>query len=90
MLSLLCYRGFRQTLRNAVSRLNTEAVSHTLAITIAFLIASADELHQCFLPNRTGCFSDVLLDTAGAATAQLAVLVILHIASRNSRQSQPI
>jgi VanZ family protein len=30
-----------------------------------FLVASADELHQSFLPSRTGLFSDVLLDTAG-------------------------
>ena len=30
-----------------------------------FLVASADELHQSFLPSRTGLFSDVLLDTSG-------------------------
>ncbi|HME57978.1 MAG TPA: VanZ family protein, partial [Terracidiphilus sp.] len=28
---------------------------------------SADEFHQRFLPNRTGQFSDVLLDCCGAA-----------------------
>ncbi len=28
-------------------------------------VASCDELHQRFLPNRTGLFSDVVLDTCG-------------------------
>lgn len=37
-----------------------------LAVLSVSLIASMDEVHQSFLPNRTACFSDVLLDTAGA------------------------
>jgi VanZ family protein len=43
----------------------------------AFLLATgyavADELHQVFLPARTGSVGDVLLDAAGAAAA-LAVV----------------
>ena len=84
ILSLLCYRGFSLTLRTAATRLNSLTVSHALAIASAFLIAGADELHQSFLPNRTGCFSDVLLDTAGAAAAQLALFCILNTAAQIS------
>jgi VanZ family protein len=35
------------------------------AIGSTFLVASADEIHQTFLPSRTGAFTDVLLDTTG-------------------------
>ena len=36
-----------------------------LAIMSTFAVASADEVHQTFLPGRTGLFSDVVLDTCG-------------------------
>lgn len=32
-----------------------------------FVSASMDELHQVFVPDRCGCFADVLLDTCGGA-----------------------
>ncbi|HEX4320908.1 MAG TPA: VanZ family protein [Acidobacteriaceae bacterium] len=90
-LSLLCYRGFSLTLRS-VTHLHslianlapTHAVRHALAIAVVFLVAGADEFHQTFLPNRTGCFSDVLLDTAGAAAAQLTLYLILNAADHIS------
>lgn len=37
-----------------------------LAIVISFLYACTDEFHQIFVAGRTGCFSDVLIDTCGA------------------------
>jgi len=46
-----------------------------LALFCTALIAGGDELHQSFLPNRTGLFDDVLLDCSGAISLQ--VLVIL-------------
>jgi len=45
------------------------------AVTIAAAVASFDELHQTFVPSRTGAFSDVLLDTAGATLAQILIRV---------------
>jgi VanZ family protein len=45
----------------------------SLALFCTFLTASADEFHQTFLPNRTGLFSDVLLDTCGALLFTLIV-----------------
>ena len=88
MISLVLFRAFRLTLRNAATRLDKGLASHVLAIAATFLIAGADEIHQSFLPNRTGCFSDVLLDTAGALALQITLIQLLRTASRP--QSQPI
>ena len=41
------------------------------AIAIAALYASTDEFHQIFVPGRTPSVWDVLLDTVGAAVAQV-------------------
>ena len=38
-----------------------------MALLNTMLIAALDEVHQSFLPNRTGLVSDVLLDSSGAA-----------------------
>jgi VanZ family protein len=37
-----------------------------LALAIVFLYAASDELHQVFVPGRTGQISDVVVDVAGA------------------------
>jgi VanZ family protein len=57
-------------------------VAAALAIGCTFLTGSADEIHQTFLPNRTGQFSDVLLDTSGA------LLFTVLLALRWQRQKQ--
>jgi VanZ family protein len=51
----------------------------TLALLGTALVASADEFHQSFLPNRTGVPSDVLLDCSGAILLLLLAYVILRI-----------
>jgi len=89
--SLVCFRGFWLTLRNRVGQalglaLNPalrmgvarQLICHGLAIATTFLVASADELHQSFLPNRTGIFSDVILDTTGAFALQLVLFTTLQ------------
>ena len=43
------------------------------------LVASADEWHQTFLPDRTGSPWDVLLDCCGALALQLAVYLYLRL-----------
>jgi VanZ family protein len=47
-----------------------------LAILIAALYASSDEIHQIFVPSRGASFWDALLDTSGASVAQLAVWIL--------------
>jgi VanZ family protein len=37
-----------------------------LALALVFLYAASDELHQVFVPGRTGQISDVVVDVAGA------------------------
>ena len=44
-----------------------------LALLGTALVASAEEYHQTFLPNRTGSAWDVLLDCCGAIVLQIAV-----------------
>jgi VanZ family protein len=57
--------------------------SFLLDAALAFLgtaiVASTDEFHQSFLPNRTGVPSDVLLDCAGALTLQLLVYLFMRV-----------
>lgn len=54
-------------------------VDATLALLGTAIVASADEFHQSFLPNRTGVPSDVLLDCCGAIVLQLLVYLYLRI-----------
>jgi VanZ family protein len=50
-----------------------------LALLGTAAVASADEFHQTFLPNRTGLASDVLLDCCGAIALQLLVYLFLRV-----------
>jgi VanZ family protein len=47
--------------------------SSILAIFSTAVVASCDEFHQSFLPNRNGTPVDVLLDTLGACTMCLLI-----------------
>jgi VanZ family protein len=58
--------------------------SSILAILSTAVVASCDEIHQTFIPSRTGTPIDVLLDTAGATT--LCILVWLICWSRRPKE----
>ncbi len=77
--SLLCFRSFWITLQCAATRLLRQLRAHGLAILATFLVAGADELHQSFLPNRFGQFSDVLLDTFGGLTLCLTLFLVMQL-----------
>jgi VanZ family protein len=79
--SLVCFRAFRILQRKPARRLSDRLSAHGLAIAATFLVASADEFHQTFLPNRYGSFSDVLLDTSGAVTLGLALFIVTTVVS---------
>jgi VanZ family protein len=49
-----------------------------LALIGTALIASCDEWHQTFLPNRTGTPWDVLLDCCGAVTLELLLYLFVR------------
>jgi len=50
-----------------------------LALLGTALIASCDEWHQAYLPNRTGTPWDVLLDSGGAIALLLFAYIVLRI-----------
>jgi len=54
------------------------------AIVFAGVIASIDEIHQSFVPSRTGTWHDVLLDTAGATLAQILIRAAQVLLFRSS------
>ena len=85
--SLICFRGFWITLQDTALQLPRQLRAYGLAILATFLVASVDELHQSFLPNRTGQFSDVLLDCCGAA-ALCFVLFVGMQAAEGLRQAR--
>ena len=49
----------------------------TIAFFMSAVVASLDEWHQTFIPSRTGAFSDVMLDSCAALTAQVLIFVFL-------------
>ncbi len=53
-----------------------------LALLGTAAIASMDEYHQSFLPNRTGIPSDVLLDCSGAVVLLLFYLLLRTLRPR--------
>jgi VanZ family protein len=85
LFSVVCFRAFWMVLQRPASRLQRQLRAYGLAVLTALLVASADELHQSFLPNRTGQFSDVLLDGCGAATAGLVFFLALRTAEGRRR-----
>jgi VanZ family protein len=73
-IGLAWLRAWWMTLRN--SRFLPDAC---LAMLGTALVASADEWHQTYLPNRTGSAWDVLLDCCGALTLQFVVYVFMRL-----------
>jgi VanZ family protein len=65
LLSLLLLRG----IRGGRSGFRWNWALATILVVAAY--ASLDEYHQSFVPGRTAAVTDVLLDTAGGAVAQL-------------------
>ena len=49
------------------------------SIILSFLYASTDEFHQRFVEGRAGKFTDVLIDTLGAATGSIIAFIIIKI-----------
>ncbi len=65
---------------NAVKEGNSLSKSFKIAILITFFYACSDEIHQLFVPGRSGRFTDVLIDTSGGL---LAAGILEHIEKRN-------
>ena len=89
LFSLVCFRGvflsIRQMRNLQLTAPARQWISHSMAIAAVFLVANIDEIHQTFLPNRTGCFSDVLLDTAGAIALQAVLFLAMRLFTPSPR-----
>jgi VanZ family protein len=56
-----------------------------LAISLTFLYAASDEIHQMFVPGRGPAVLDVFIDTSGGATAALVLYIKDIIFKRNKK-----
>jgi VanZ family protein len=71
---------------NAVSRSGGQGwLSVGVAFVITVLYAISDEVHQLFVPGRSGQVSDVLLDSTGALVGIALYYVISHKANRKQK-----
>ena len=83
--SLLVLRGFR------AGEKGTRLRWALLTLLIVAGYASLDEFHQSFVPGRTPAVTDVVIDTTGGATAQLAAWVWMILGkSREKRRHQEV
>ena len=57
-----------------------------LGLGVAVITASFDEIHQTFIPSRTGRWQDVVLDTCGAIVLQIVVYFYSLSALNRSRE----
>jgi VanZ family protein len=69
VLGMLLWRAIRKPVRNDPRPWSwREAV---IAVSIVFLYASSDEIHQIFVPTRTPLVSDVFIDTSGGVIGMI-------------------
>jgi VanZ family protein len=85
LLSLLLFRAWRETLR-LPGGANWTLRWANLAVLGTMLVASLDEYHQSFNPERTGSVRDVILDTCAGIAVQ--ILLFTWVTLRKSRDSR--
>lgn len=65
ILALLCRDAIRRSVTRRPPTWRWDEAG--LALAIVFTYSASDELHQVFVPSRTGQISDVLVDVGGGA-----------------------
>lgn len=83
ILGLLVFRALSHS-ETGLARWSWPRVGGTLLI--VFLYAATDEFHQSFVPGRTALFSDVCIDTAGAAAGLLALWICQQVRRSKSQK----
>jgi len=74
MLSLSQFRAWKATLRLPQATAWTARWAG-IAFLVSVVVASLDEWHQTYLPNRTGSVRDVVLDSTGVLAAQIMIFL---------------
>jgi VanZ family protein len=97
ILGLLLWRACAGSLRTAASaaaaarnrryRITPGLAAPLLALALGSLYAISDELHQRFVPTRSGNVHDVLLDTVAVTVAVVLAVLWQRYRSRSPRQS---
>jgi VanZ family protein len=60
-----------------------------IGMLVTVITASYDEIHQTFIPSRTGRWQDVVLDTCGAAVVLLMIYFLSTHALKLGRTTAP-
>lgn len=87
LVGLCWFRAWLLTWRQPLLRqgvLMWHRTSAIMAVLCTLLVATLDELHQTYIPSRTGLVSDAWLDTVGAA---IAVSLLLGTSLRQARRT---
>jgi VanZ family protein len=85
LLCLTWLRAWRMTLPQL--QFSVDAI---YALLCTAVVASADEFHQTFLPNRTGTPWDVLIDCSGGAVLTLITWAILAFVRPELVRNKPM
>jgi len=83
ILSIAWFRAFWMTWPFAEGPKQLRITAHGLAMLGTLLVASSDEFHQTFLPNRSGSIWDVMLDCCGGLIMQSLVWLWMRKRFRN-------
>lgn len=58
----------------------------TFSLVITLLYSISDEIHQHFIPGRTGVYTDVLIDMTGAICIICILSIITHFYDKHKKQ----
>lgn len=87
---LLAYAGLGGLLLYALCRGGRPRPRDALvALLLAVLYGVSDELHQSFVPDRTGRLADVAIDAAGATVGLAVAWILLALRARVTRGAAP-
>ena len=75
--------GSEMCIRDRVSIIRWKNV--LVSVCIAVLYASTDELHQLFVPGRSGQVNDVLIDGCGAVIGALIIWGISYLIHKKKK-----
>jgi VanZ family protein len=88
-IGLMFRRAWHNTLRAWVLTLGGKLslIASALGVVSTFALASIDEWHQMYLPQRHGSILDALLDTFGALFLTLAIWAVRSIQRRRNEDA---
>ena len=77
-LSILCFVVIYELKRNV-------KISTLASFSITFIYACMDEIHQLFIPGRSGKINDVLIDSIGAIIGLIVINLIFMLKNKSKK-----